>query len=331
MRRASILKFILPVTLLGCLILPGLVLHIIYQKQPNIPSYEFKYVETIYSEAFIAPSYTKINVTIPNDLVKTLNVMTVSFKIPQSAPLNVTIVNLKFVPVPSPVEEYDVFEYVDIIILDKSTGKELHPSGIIYFRVPKSWLLKNKYDPHMVVMLEYRGKWIPLETELMGKNNESFYYEAKTESFSIFAIAVKRIISENCKRCHQNVAVELEFSPYHDFNCTFCHNGMSRDVRCVQCHPDVGNFSAHKKFVEWARNSTLMTGTNEACIACHTYAKVPICNITYGKYMCFDYAWTSREVKFTKIPTVSVRINYSKQYTTLNLTNKTPPKRNPWW
>jgi len=318
------LRLILPVTLIGCVILPTLVFITLHRGAPAPPTP--KYVNVSYSEEFVVPASRRVTVKVK---AKNLNVLDVSFVLPEGAPVNVTVASLKYPPVPTPTEEYYVLEYIDIIIFDKESGRELHPRGTIYFKVPKSWI--EGYDPHSVVMLEYRGKWLPLETALVGKDNESYYYEAKTESFSVFAIAVKRIVSENCKKCHQNVAVELEFSPYHDFNCTFCHNGMSRDVRCVQCHPDVGNFSAHKKFVEWAKNSTLMTGTNEACIACHTYAKVPICNITYGRYMSFDYAWSTRKVEFTKVPTVSVRINYSKQYTTLNLSNRTPPKRNPWW
>ncbi len=316
------LKIILPVTLVGCVILPTLVFLTLHHRAvPVAPVTE--YSNGTFTKEFVVPANRKVRINVTN----VTNVISTSFSLSESVPVNVTVRVLEFPPVSPPSEEFYVLEYLEIVIVDKSTGRELHPPGEIEFKVPKVWI--RGYDPHTVIMLEYRGRWIPLKTYLVGRDNESYFYLARTESFSVFAIAVKRVVSSNCKRCHQNVAVELEFSPYHDFNCTFCHNGMSRNVTCVQCHPNVGNFSAHKEFVEWAKNSTLMTGSNKACVACHTYAKVPICNITYGKYMCFDYAWSTKEVSFKKVPTISVRIKYSN--TTLNLTNRTPPKRNPWW
>ncbi len=296
MRRHKILlgsKFVIPAIILGLLVFPSIVNYMLHPSAVSVTKNVTYFVATTANETFntTIEAYPNVytEIKIPQKKAEKIEITAISFKVPKRMPLKVVVAKLKFAPVPEPIEIYDIYEYIDIELINLKTNETVHPAGIIQFELPKAWIIQHNYDPEKAVMLEYRGKWIKLRTRMIGEDNESYYYVAQTESFSIFAIAVERVIPENCSKCHQNVAVELSMSPYHNFNCTFCHPGMSRNVTCVQCHPNIGEFSAHKKFIEWAENNTLMKGSNEACIACHTTAKIPIPKITERRYLSFEF------------------------------------------
>jgi|GEM_PF-2474651 len=95
-------------------------------------------------------------------------------------------------------------------------------------------------------------------------------------------------VSGDCRGCHYNIAAEIQSTSIHtNFDCKVCHSGMSRRISCLKCHK-VENFSAHEQFIKWAENNTMMYSSNEACIACHTYAKIKLYNITRKNNLMFS-------------------------------------------
>ncbi len=292
MRRETLsfmLKFAFPAVIVGVILLPNISIAILKHSEHKFRSVEHPTLEErlVFSEIIDVPASKPVKVKLPKDVAKGLGLLSLEIKLPKSMKL---IVNVSEVlNPPPPLEEFLLISIFDITFRDAETGEIVEPSGRIYFSVSKDFFESTKFDPKKVVMLKFRGDWIRLRTEMLGEDNGSYYYVAETKSFSVFAIAVYRIASENCSECHPDVATELSMSPYHNFNCTFCHPGMSRNVTCVQCHFDIGSFSAHKNFIEWAENNSLMMGSNEACIGCHTNAKIPIYNVTERTHLSFTF------------------------------------------
>ncbi len=282
------LKFAFPSILVGMIVLPASI-PLLTQPEHKLRSAEHPLLEEklIFSETIFVPASKPVKVKVPKEVARSLGLLSLEIKLPKSMK---SIVNIsKVLNPPPPLEEFLLVSVFDVTFRDAETGEIVEPSGRIYFSVSKDFLESAGLDPKNVVMLKFHGNWIRLKTEMLGEDNESYYYVAETDSFSVFAIAVYRVVSENCSECHPDVATELSMSPYHNFNCTFCHPGMSRNVTCVQCHFDIGNFSAHKKFIEWAENNSLMMGSNEACIGCHTNAKIPIYNVTERTHLSFTF------------------------------------------
>ncbi len=295
MRRHYILlgsRIMIPAVILGLLVFPNLVNCALQQSVRVMPKQGKCYYltnESFNSTVEVYPNeYTKVR--IPPEKVEKIGVLEVVFKLPKKMRISVNVSRLREFIGPRPPENYHILYYFMIVFKDVSTGKTVEPTGYVIFEVPKIWIEKGKYDPSRVVLLKLiEQRWVVFKTELLKEDAKNYYYKTELPSFSIFAVAVNVTTTENCTECHRDVAVELSMSPYHNFNCTFCHPGMSRNVTCVRCHPLIGNFSAHKKFIEWAENNTLMKGSNEACIACHTYAKIPILNVTERRYMSFEF------------------------------------------
>ncbi len=321
-----VIALLIPSVIIGFLILP-LVCKIPVYKPPYKP---VRVVKSIYAIVKEFPGGVYVNITPPSNVTKSTGLLYLKAVYPETATLKVIIYSVY--PPLVPNSNYDPYSSFYIAFVNVKTNKTVEPSGVIYFEVSKNWLTNREHRPTDVIALRYHGKWSKLNTELIGSKKEFYVYRAEVPAFSYFTIAALTTISPNCTKCHHEVAVELEFSPYHDFSCLFCHHGMSSNVTCVSCHPNIGNFSAHKKLVEWAIENPLMKGSNEACIACHTYAEVPICNITVHPYMSFEYSWSTKHVLFKKVPSEEYRIKYWKKYTyqSLNLTGK-PPSRSPWW
>ena len=62
--------------------------------------------------------------------------------------------------------------------------------AVIRFRVENAWISSNGLSPADVTMFNWDGsRWIKLETMVDGKDSVYSYFEAKTDSFSGFAIA----------------------------------------------------------------------------------------------------------------------------------------------
>jgi len=61
--------------------------------------------------------------------------------------------------------------------------------AVIRFKVENSWVDNNKLTANEIKMLKWEGdEWIQLETTLKGKDSGYSFFEAKTSSFSSFAI-----------------------------------------------------------------------------------------------------------------------------------------------
>ncbi|RLG13550.1 MAG: hypothetical protein DRN66_03975 [Candidatus Nanohalarchaeota archaeon] len=61
----------------------------------------------------------------------------------------------------------------------------------IDFAVEKSWLMQNNENKNNVVLLRYNEKWEELETEYYNFDNTYYYFKAKSNGLSYFAIGTK--------------------------------------------------------------------------------------------------------------------------------------------
>ena len=59
----------------------------------------------------------------------------------------------------------------------------------IRFRVEKSWMADNNIQGEDISILKWGGIWNKLETREVGEDDSYHYFEAKTDSFSHFAIS----------------------------------------------------------------------------------------------------------------------------------------------
>jgi len=114
-------------------------------------------------------------------------------------------------------------------------------------------------------------------------NATVYYIEKNFNYLNQSNLTVDYLSDENeepCQNCHTDIATEIQNTPHHrNFDCTVCHEGKGdKNVSCLDCHEVVG-FAAHARLMEWAENSDLMYSSNEACIACHTNAEIPIYEI----------------------------------------------------
>lgn len=118
-----------------------------------------------------------------------------------------------------------------------------------------------------------------------------------------------------CQKCHADVADEFKSDENHhppgstypiSEACVVCHQveplypgevSKSKEkhaatlVPCDYCHnPEANAFGndPHKKFIVNASNSSQLPNATEACVACHTHARVQI-NFTWNKYMTFAF------------------------------------------
>ena len=124
----------------------------------------------------------------------------------------------------------------------------------------------------------------------------------------------------------------------HDFECdgNYIHDYIAA-ADCLACHPmllpeqlypptaggfnltnapnDSGTKAAHKAFIVDSKNSTLMTGTNEACIACHTRVGV---NITWTKNENLEFTVTEDSEGNWTIPSFAAGGENVTQVNSLN-------------
>ena len=145
-----------------------------------------------YSEVRTVPANTPVKITLPVEKAEETGIVAITIKLPERMTIQVRVSKLVTLPsgVPAPAVAA-VFAYLDISFIDYSTGEEVEPAGYIEFKVPKSWIAENGYDPSNVVLMKYHNGWKELKTEMTGEDENYYYYKAETGSFSIFAIAVK--------------------------------------------------------------------------------------------------------------------------------------------
>ncbi|MEM4689460.1 MAG: S8 family serine peptidase [Archaeoglobaceae archaeon] len=81
-----------------------------------------------------------------------------------------------------------------ILSIDPTLSTKANLSGRIQFGIPIEEIKAKGFDPNLVavVLLKWNGKeWIELPTKFIGSDGKYNYYEATTESFSLFAAVLK--------------------------------------------------------------------------------------------------------------------------------------------
>ncbi len=100
----------------------------------------------------------------------------------------VEVKQLKELPKSVPKPPGLVYAYVEINVSSGSNVEE----GVITFNVSKKWLMEKGIDKNEIVLMKYiNGRWITLETKVISEDNNYVYYQAKTPSFSVYAIGTK--------------------------------------------------------------------------------------------------------------------------------------------
>lgn len=85
----------------------------------------------------------------------------------------------------------NVYKYLNIWVgsLGFAVPKNIK-EGIVKFKVENSWLTSNGFTDSDIKMLKWNGiEWITLATEKKNSDEKFTYYDAKTTSFSPFAIS----------------------------------------------------------------------------------------------------------------------------------------------
>ncbi len=88
----------------------------------------------------------------------------------------------------------NIYKYVNIWV--RTSGFAVPKNikeGIIRFRIENSWMTSNGFTDADIVMLRWdETQWLSLVTEKTGSDGEYTHFEAKTNSFSPFAISGAR-------------------------------------------------------------------------------------------------------------------------------------------
>ncbi|PIZ51871.1 hypothetical protein COY27_02190 [Candidatus Woesearchaeota archaeon CG_4_10_14_0_2_um_filter_33_13] len=88
-----------------------------------------------------------------------------------------------------PVEVIELQNVYRYLKMDNGLDNISINLAIIDFEVPISWLQENNYSKKEVVLQHLaNNKWEKLKTKLISENNVTIAYQAKTKSFSYFAI-----------------------------------------------------------------------------------------------------------------------------------------------
>jgi len=139
-----------------------------------------------YSSVTTATANTPLTITLPSTYVEQTNVLKVTI-IPAESGM-VQIVVAKVIPpsnVPRP--SYPVYTYFDI----GASGVTVK-SGVVEFRVSRSWIKEHNAKPENVILLHYKnGAWMEEKTEKIREDANYYYYKATFSSMSLFAVAVK--------------------------------------------------------------------------------------------------------------------------------------------
>lgn len=85
----------------------------------------------------------------------------------------------------------NVYKYLNIWVgsLGFAVPKNIK-EGVVKFKIENSWITSNGFTDSDIKMLKWNGiEWITLVTEKKNSNDKFTFYEAKTTSFSPFAIS----------------------------------------------------------------------------------------------------------------------------------------------
>ncbi|MDD4523997.1 MAG: PGF-pre-PGF domain-containing protein, partial [Methanosarcina sp.] len=82
-----------------------------------------------------------------------------------------------------------VYKHVNVWVGDKGAGLPTSiRSGLIEFRVEKSWIKDENINKSLITLQRYDEDWQPLYTEIAREDNNYIYFKAKTPGYSFFAI-----------------------------------------------------------------------------------------------------------------------------------------------
>ncbi len=162
------------------------------------------------------------------------------------------------------------YAYFDI------SGKNVE-NVTIEFKVSKKWTRDNNVDPNSIILERYHGKWMDLDTELIGEDNEYYYYISTTPGFSYFIVSGENKKPEDCRTngCPNNQKCEKVGDSYkcveiqqeeHSNQTNLCGNGICDNGEdCENCIEDcpcaenqtcengtcVPSYSTEKKSTNW--------------------------------------------------------------------------------
>jgi PGF-pre-PGF domain-containing protein len=106
-----------------------------------------------------------------------------------SARMAFTALDNRPAAVPELENLYKYFEITKTNIGDA----DLKGNIIVMFRVAKSWISENGFDPEKIFFNRYAGgTWNRLQTDLVDEDESYHYYEASTPGFSYFAITAEK-------------------------------------------------------------------------------------------------------------------------------------------
>ena len=153
-----------------------------------VPPTEAKPVATYMTVKYF-PARQPVTIVLPSDKADKTGVLKLTARTAFSESLHVTVARVKL-PATIAVPAYDVYSFFEILFY-KASGDIVEPSGEVEFKVSKDWMSNKGYDVQQVVLMKYENTWIELETECIGEDDVNYYFRAKIDSFSVFAIAAK--------------------------------------------------------------------------------------------------------------------------------------------
>lgn len=150
----------------------------------------------IYSEVKTFLPNTKVEIKLPAQKEEETGIVRISAKLPKEMKVNVIISKLPMLPsyIPKPKVK-EIYKVVDITFTEYETNITVEPSAYIEFKVSKNWINEKGYKPEDIVVMKYDKEWKELPTQLIGKDENYYYYKTQTGNFSIFAIAVKPTVT----------------------------------------------------------------------------------------------------------------------------------------
>ncbi len=132
-------------------------------------------------------------IPISSEMTERTGLLEMTVKLPETATVTVTISKVKELPAKVSAPPAEVYIFFEVKFTKYGTTEEVEPSGYIDFKVSKDWVESKGYTPAQVVLMKYNGGWKELKTELVDEDENSYYYRAEVESFSIFAVAAKPV------------------------------------------------------------------------------------------------------------------------------------------
>ena len=159
--------------------------------------------ELKYTDAWVFSAGKESTLKLSSKITSACDVIEVKIRPKETVALAYTISKVKSLPEGVPKLSYDTYRLFEISFVKYGTETEVHPIGVIKFRVAKSWLEKRGYRKDQISLMEYSGnKWIEYPAKVTGEDNSYVYYESNIKSFSIFAVVAKSAKTTRVKPSH---------------------------------------------------------------------------------------------------------------------------------